>query len=86
MTPADAIPIDEAQIHLLFKEAGLIQSEDVAHVPDMRRVDAVIERAMHECVVKDTTSFIFKGFPAVIAGMMAVATGCVGRSETDYKA
>jgi hypothetical protein len=86
MNPADAMPIDEAQIHLLFEEAGLMHAQDVAHVPDMRRVDAVIERAMHECVIKDTTSFVFKGFPAVIAGMMSVATGCVGDPETDYKA
>lgn len=86
MNPTDAMPLDEAQIHLLFEEAGLIQAEDIAYVPDMRRVDAVIERARHESVIKDTTSFVFKGFPAVIAGMMSVATGCVSDSETDYKA
>lgn len=79
------MPIDEAQIHLLFEEAGLAQVEDIMPEPDMNRVDAVLERAMHESIIKDTTSFVFKGFPAVIAGMMSVATGCVSDPETDYK-
>ncbi|MBT8043862.1 MAG: hypothetical protein KJO79_02830 [Verrucomicrobiae bacterium] len=85
MNPTDVMPIDEAQIHLLFEEAGLIQAENIDHAPDMRRVDAVIERAIHESLIKDTTSFVFKGFPAAIVGVMSVATGCVRDSGTDYR-
>ncbi len=87
MNPTDTLPINEARIHLLFEEAGLLLARDIpAARPDMRRVDAVLERAMHECVIKDTASFVFKGFPAVIAGMMSVAAGCVGNAGADYKA
>ncbi len=82
MNLTDAMPFDEAQIALLFEEAGMVDTPAM----DMRRVDQVLERAVHESVIKDTTSFVFKGFPAVIAGMMSVATGCVGDKETDYKA
>ncbi len=85
MNTTDAMPINEAQIHLLFEEAGLVLADDIAVEPDMRRVDAVVERAMHECIIKDTTSFVFKGFPAVISGMMSVAAGSVGDPETDYR-
>tara|TARA_B110000305_G_scaffold206015_1_gene236587 strand:- start:196 stop:390 length:195 start_codon:yes stop_codon:yes gene_type:complete len=38
MNLTDAMPLDEAQIHLLFEEAGLIQAEDIAHVPTGRTV------------------------------------------------
>ena len=38
MNFTDAMPLDEAQIHLLFEEAGLIQAEDIAHVPTGRTV------------------------------------------------
>ena len=79
------MPIDEAQIHLLFEEAGLIHDEDAVTAPDMRRVDAVMKRAMHESVIKDTTSFVFKGFPAALVGMISMATGCVGQEDTDYR-
>lgn len=82
MNLSDAMPFDEAQIHLLFEEAGMIEAPEL----DMRRVDQVLERAVHESVIKDTTSFIFKGFPAVLTGLMSVATGCVGDKDTDYKA
>ncbi len=82
MNASDAMPIDEAQVYLLFEEAGLIG------VPELntRRVEEVLERAVHESVIKDTSSFVFKGFPAVLAAMMSVATGCVGDPETDYRA
>lgn len=82
MNPSDAMPIDEAQIHLLFEQAGLMD----APVPDMRRIDGVLERAMHESVIKDTSSFVFKGFPAVISAMLDVASGKISTGDIDYRA
>lgn len=82
MDASNAIPLHEAQIHLLFEEAGLME----APAPDLRRVNEVIERALHEKAIKDTASFVFLGFPAVMAGFMAVATNTVGDSNTDYRA
>lgn len=82
MNPSDTMPIDEAQIHLLFEEAGLMD----APAPDMRRVDEVLERAMHESVIKDTSSFVFKGFPAVLSAMLDVASGNISTGDVDYRA
>ena len=81
MNPSDAMPINEAQIHLLFEQAGLMD----APAPDLRRIDGVLERAVHESVIKDTSSFVFKGFPAVICAMLDVACGKVAASDTDYR-
>ena len=82
MDSPDAMAINEAQIHLLFEEAGLVATP----APDMRRVNQVIERTLHEKAIKDTTSFVFLGFPAVVMAFMSVATNTVGDSETDYRA
>jgi len=82
MDASNAIPLHEAQIHLLFEEAGLMETP----APDMRRVDEVIERTMHEKAIKDTASFVFLGFPAALTGLMAVATNSVGEPDTDYRA
>jgi len=81
MTAADTISINEAQIRLLFEEAGLVESP----VLNKQRVGKVLERAMHESVIKDTISFVFKGFPSVINGIMSVATGCVRDDSIDYR-
>ena len=73
--------IDEAQIGFLFEEAGL------ADLPasDMRRVDRVVERTLHEKAIKDTASFVFLGYPAVVMAFMAIATNTVGDPDTDYR-
>lgn len=82
MNPSDTMPIDEAQISLLFEEAGLMG----APVPNERRIDGVLERAMHESVIKDTSSFVFMGFPAVLSAMLDVASGTISTTDTDYRA
>jgi len=82
MNPSDSIAIDENQIRLLFEEAGLL---DVP-VPNERRVEKVMERAMHDNVISDLTSFMFEGVPAVLDGMLSVATGKINHSDGDYKA
>lgn len=74
--------MDEAQILHLFEEAGLLDVPE----PDLRRVDEVIERAMHEKVIHDLSSFIFKGVPAVIDGVVSVSTGKINHPDKDYRA
>ena len=82
MNPNDAMPINEAQIHHLFEEAGLTD----APVANQRRIDEVLERAVHESVIKDTSSFVFKGCPAVISAMLDVASGKISIDDVDYRA
>ena len=82
MDSIDAMSINEAELQLLFEEAGLADTPE----PDMGRVNKVIERSLHEKAIKDTTSFVFRGFPAAIVGLIGAAANSVGDSETDYRA
>lgn len=82
MNPSDTLTMDERQIQLLFEEAGLQE----APVPNMRRVEQVMERAMHEKVIKELSSFMFDGFPAVIDGLLSAAGGEINHPDDHYKA
>jgi len=82
MKPSDTLSIDENQIHLLFEEAGLLDTPQ----PNQRRVEQVMERAMHEKVIKDLSSFTFEGFPAVIDGVLSLAAGKISHQDDNYKA
>lgn len=82
MDSSNTISFDEAEFHLLFEQAGLADPP----VPDMQRVEKVIERSLHEKAIKDTASFVFQGFPAVLMGFMSVAANSVGEDDSDYRA
>ena len=82
MDTFDAMSLNESQIHLLFEEANLMEIPE----PDMQRVEVIVERALHEKAIKDTTSFVFMGFPAVMLGFMSVASNTVGDPQSDYRA
>lgn len=82
MDSLNTLSFDEAAFHNLFEEAGLAD----APVPNMERVDKIIERSLHEKAIKDTASFVFQGFPAAMMGFLAVATNSVGDKHTDYRA
>ena len=82
MDSSDAISINEAELHALFEDAGLAE----APAPDMERVNKVIERSLHEKAIKDTTSFVFRGFPAAIMSLVGAAAGSVRDPDTDYRA
>ncbi len=82
MDSYNAISFSEAEFQLLFEEAGLTDTPP----SDMKRVNKVIERSLHEKAIKDTASFVFQGFPAAIAGFLAVATNSVRDKDTDYRA
>ena len=81
MNPSDTINFDENEIFLLFQEAGMLEEP----VVNQRRVDQVIERAMHEKVAKELTSFVFEGFPAVMDGLFSAASGKINHPDDDYK-
>ena len=81
MDSSNAIPFNEAEIHLLFEEAGLMDKPE----PNPERVEKIIERSLHEKAIKDTASFVFLGFPAAMMGFMAVATNSVRDRHTDYR-
>lgn len=82
MDNANAISFNEAELLMLFEEAGLTEQAR----SDKQRVEKVIERSLHEKAIKDTASFVFQGFPAAIVGFVAVAANAVGDKNSDYRA
>ncbi|MDQ8181976.1 hypothetical protein [Pelagicoccus sp. SDUM812005] len=82
MDSPNALSFNEAEFQLLFEQAGLADTP----APNPDRVEKVIERSLHEKAIKDTASFVFRGFPAVILGFMDVAANTVGDEQSDYRA
>lgn len=82
MDTSDAMSINEAELHLLFEEAGLTETP----APNLDRVNSVIERSLHEKAIKDTASFVFLGFPSAAIGLFAAATNSVRDPRSDYRA
>lgn len=81
MNPSDTLTFDESQIELLFADAGLVDTPVVNEV----RVEKVMERAMHEKVIKELSSFAFEGFPAVVDGLLSVTSNKINHPDGDYK-
>lgn len=81
MNPSDTISLDELQIERLFEEAGL---QELPVLND-RRVEMVMERAMHEKLMGELSSFMFQGFPAVVDGLLSAAGGRINHPDDDYK-
>ena len=42
---------------------------------DSKRIDRIVEKAMYEAVVKDTTSFVFNSFGSAIFGLAGAVLG-----------
>lgn len=82
MTPSNALSIHESFIEGVFEEAGMAETP----APDQQRVEKVIERALHERLIADTSSFLFKGAPAATAGIISLANNTVGNDQADYRA
>ncbi len=81
MDPSNALNINETFLDGIFHEAGLAETPEVNH----QRVEKVLERAMHEKLIADTTSFVFKGFPAAADAAISLANRTVGNDDTDYR-
>ncbi|MBC2606590.1 hypothetical protein [Pelagicoccus albus] len=82
MDNLNSISFNEAELLMLFEEAGLTEQTE----SDTERIKKVIERSLHEKAIKDTASFVFQGFPAAIVGFVAVAANAVGDKKSDYRA
>jgi len=72
----------EAEAQKIFHEAGWV----VTKITNYDRVERIVDRAVFQNVVKDTTSFLFKGFGAAITGLSSAALGSVGMDDVDYRA
>ena len=67
-----------AEIELL---AGL-GSEPMKSPPDDSRVDRIVEMAMYQAVMKDSISFVFKGFATALSGMGTGVLGAIAHPGT----
>jgi len=73
----------EFQTANVFQQAGW----NVELVTDYERIDTVVDKALLQNVVKDTTSFIFVGFGAALSGMSSAFFGSsMNLKNVDYKA
>ena len=73
---------EERKIREIFVQAGW--EEEVA--PDEDRIEKIVERATLENIMKDSASFIFLSFTAVIANFLSAFFGSVNTDdEEDYK-
>ncbi|MGJ8678037.1 MAG: hypothetical protein ACSHX0_11010 [Akkermansiaceae bacterium] len=82
MDNTNILSANESFISNIFEDAGITEQPAV----NQRRVDKVIERAMHEKLIADTSTFIFKGFPAAADGIISLANNKVGNDDSDYRA
>ena len=67
--------------------SDIFQAVDTAvdRVVNEERINKIMERAMHEKIIADTSSFLFKGFPAVADSIMSLANGKVRNHKEDYR-
>ena len=72
----------EFQTDSVFRRAGW----HVELVTDYERIDKIVDRAMVENVIRDTSTFIFKGFGAALTGMSSAFFGSATTMDTDYRA
>ena len=74
--------IEEAKILEILEAAGW--SDDSA--PDYGRIEDIAHRAQLESILKDSASFVFRGFGAAISNLGPAFFGSVRPSGEDYRA
>lgn len=82
MNPSNTISLSESFIEDIFASAELTEAPVINH----QRVEKVLERAIHERLIADTSSFLFKGIPAATEGLISLANRTVGNDNVDYRA
>ena len=62
----------DAEVDQLFRDANAesIERGDPVVLPDEERVERIVEKARHEAVIKDSTTFFFRSFTAAIAELL----------------
>lgn len=75
---------EERQIREIFAQAGW--EKEAGAEPDEERIEKIVERATVENIMKDSASFLFLSFTAVIANFLSAFFGSVRADEdSDYK-
>lgn len=72
---------EERQMRELFQQAGW----DADPPPSTARIEAITERALHEIIIKDASSFIFRSFTSVTSNFLSAYFGSVSSDDHDYK-
>ena len=72
---------EERKLREIFAQAGWEERVE----PDEERIEAIVERATLENIMKDSASFIFLSFTAVIANFLSAFFGSVNTEDDDYK-
>ena len=82
MITDETYAVEAEQIREIFEEAGLTTPPE----PNLERIDKIAERATLEAVMKDSASFVFLGFSAVITNFLSAFFGSVHTDDDDqYK-
>ena len=66
----------------LFREVGW----GVELVTNYERIEKIIERAHTETIIRDSSTFIFRGFAEALNGFTTTFMGSAINHNTDYKA
>jgi len=72
----------EFQTDELFRQAGW----KVNLVTNHERIDIVVNKAIIESVVRDTSTFFFVGFSSALTGLSSAFFGSAISSDSDYRA
>lgn len=72
--------LDEAEILRIFEESGICEVGRTDEV----RVEEIVERAIHEAVLGETTSFLFHSFTEVLSSFAALMDGDALENDEDY--
>ena len=72
----------ELQTEHIFRTAGW----NAELVTNYERIDKIVDRALLEHVMRDTSTFVFKGFGAALSGLSAAFFGSAIHSDINYRA
>lgn len=66
----------------IFRKVGW----GVEMVTNYERIDKIIERAYTETIIRDSSTFIFRGFAEAINGFSSAFFGSAIKGQDDYRA
>lgn len=72
----------EFQTESVFKQAGW----HVELVTNYERIDSIVDQAMIQNVMRDTSTFLFLGFGSAMTGLTSAFMGCGKMGNVDYRA
>ncbi|MDA0812792.1 MAG: hypothetical protein O3C21_10435 [Verrucomicrobia bacterium] len=77
----------DSEVDQLFRDAVAEANERgiAVNVPDEARVERIVEKAMHEAVIKDTATFFFRSFAAALAELLVAMLRAFIERNSDVK-